>query len=221
MEINYKLIYMEVKIIHSNKKEDRDFINNNQSLKLSFENIYNKWIPEMIKQFGKIRIRLPNLIEKYKSTLRNIDGKYYSDKSILMTSEDIFNTYYIFSVVILDNVIVAFGVGEIWSDCFYIKLVRSEIKGGCTKIIHNLINLWWDKEKLKFIPTESNNNPFIKLHVLEDNEPAKGCYKKFGFKMNGESLRNEKVMILTKESYIEHYLLPHYTNKLEARQNKY
>ena len=86
---------MEVKIIHSNKKEDRDFINNNQSLKLSFENIYNKWIPEMIKQFGKIRIRLPNLIEKYKSTLRNIDGKYYSDKSILMTSEDIFNTYYI------------------------------------------------------------------------------------------------------------------------------
>ena len=34
-------------------------------------------------------------------------------------------------------------------------------------------------------------------------------------------LRNEKVMILTKESYIEHYLLPHYTNKLEARQNKY
>jgi hypothetical protein len=51
--------------------------------------------------------------------------------------------------------------------------------------------------------------------VLINNLSAVGCYKKFGFKLTDEILNDEKVMILTKESYAENYLLPLYENKLK------
>jgi len=222
IEINYKLIYMEVKIIHSNKKEDRDFINNNQSLKLSFESIYNKWIPEMIKQFGKIRIRLPNLIEKYKSQLELIDGKYFSKLPIDYTFNDIIEKQkndrnYNISLLILNNEIVATATGSLWPDCYYISLVRSNYKGGCTSVISKLLDSWWDNKNLKFSSFNSINDPPVKLHVLPDNLPAIGCYKKFGFVMTEESLKGEYLMILTKESYAKNYLIPLLENKLKNK----
>jgi hypothetical protein len=213
------LVESENKIIYSNKQEETDFINNNQIRKDSFEKIYNKWIEYSISRYGKIRIRLPNLIEKYKDSLDNIDGKYFSKKPIFYTSNDIFELFKNekFSILLNNNEVVAIAAGIIWPDCFYISKVRSNIKGGCSSIISKLLESWWDKDKLQFSAVELNKDPPVKLHVLEDNLPAVGCYKKFGFKMTDEILNGEKVMILTKESYAENYLLPLYENKLTKK----
>ena len=213
---------MEVKILNSNSQEDQDYINNNSSRKQSFEDIYNEWNKYIIEKGGKIRVRLPNIIndEKYKKTLENIDGKYYSSSVIFYKSNDIFELFRDtkISIMIVNNKIEAFTVGYVWPDCFYISNVRSNIKGGCTNIISKLIDSWWDKENLKFFPTDSNNDPPIKLHVQEKNLAAVGCYKKFGFKMTDEVLKGDTVMILTKEDYAEKFLLPLYKNKLEAKK---
>ena len=72
-------------------------------------------------------------------------------------------------------------------------------------------------KQIQFLPVELNKDPLVKVHVLEDNLPAVGCYKKFGFKMTDEILNGERVMILTKESYAENYLLPLYENKLAKK----
>ena len=69
---------MEVKIIQSNIQDDQDFINNNPIYKKNLEDLYNEWNIELIEKNKKMRIRLPNLIEKYKDILENIDGKYFS-----------------------------------------------------------------------------------------------------------------------------------------------
>jgi hypothetical protein len=211
------LLQSIVKIIYSNKQEDIDFINKNIIRKKSFEKIYNEWNEYSINKYGKIRIRLPNLIEQYKDILENINGKYYSKKAIFYTSNDIFEQFKNdkLSILLNNNEVVAISAGIIWPDCYYISHVRSNIKGGCTKIISKLIESWWDKDKLKFFSTELNKDPYVKLHVLEDNLSAIGCYQKFGFKLTDEDLRGEKVMILTKESYAENYLLPLYENKLK------
>ena len=158
----------------------------------------------MIESGQKIRVRSPNLIEKYKNQLENIKGKYYSSTMIYNTSSEIFEKFNNskFSILILDNEIKAIAIGSIWPDCLYISHVRSNIKGGCTKVIDKLLNSWWNNDKLQFIPSESNNDPFIMLHVLPNNKSAKGCYKKFGFGLTDEIFRGEEVMILTKESYV-------------------
>ena len=195
----------QVKIIQSNNQKDIDFIlKGDYKLKESFENIYNEWNKYMIESGQKIRVRSPNLIEKYKNQLENIKGKYYSSTMIYNTSSEIFEKFNNskFSILILDNEIKAIAIGSIWPDCLYISHVRSNIKGGCTKVIDKLLNSWWNNDKLKFIPSESNNDPFIMLHVLPNNKSAKGCYKKFGFGLTDEIFRGEEVMILTKESYV-------------------
>jgi cytidine deaminase len=211
---------MEVKIIQSNIQDDQDFINNNPILKKNLEVLYNEWNIELIEKNKKMRIRLPNLIEKYKDTLENIDGKYFSSSLILYTSYDIFKQFKDakITIMIINGKIEAFAVGHVWPDCFYISHVRSKIKGGCTNIISKLIDSWWDKQKLKFLPTELDNDPPIKLHVIEKNLSAIGCYKKFGFKISDEILNGETVMILTKDAYAEKYLLPLYESKLEAKK---
>jgi cytidine deaminase len=213
---------MEVKILNSNSQEDQNFINNDPVRKQSFEDIYNEWNKYIIEKGGKIRVRLPNIIndEKYKKILENIDGKYFSSSVIFYKSNDIFELFRDtkISIMIVDNKIEAFTVGYTWPDCFYISNVRSNIKGGCTNIISKLIDSWWDKKNLKFLPTDSNNDPPIKLHVQEKNLAAVGCYKKFGFKMTDEVLKGETVMILTKEAYAEKYLLPKIEQKLDAKK---
>jgi len=211
---------MEVKILNSNSNEDKDFINNDLIRKKSFEDIYNEWNKYIIKNGKKIRVRLPNLIQKYKKTLENIDGKYFSSSLILYTSYDIFEDFKDskISVMIIDNKIEAFAIGFTWPDCFYISRVRSNIKGGCTNIISKLIDSWWDKQNLKFFSTELNNDSCIKLHVQDNNLSAIGCYKKFGFKMTDEILNGETIMILTKEAYVEKYLLPKTEQKLEIKK---
>ena len=207
---------MELKILNSNNQDDKDFINNNPMLKKSFEYFYNEWNIELLEKNKRIRIRLPNLIEKYRNTLENIDGKYFSSSLILYSSDDIFKVFKNtkISIMLVNNKIEAFAVGHVWPDCFYISHVRSNIKGGCTNIISKLINSYWDKQNLKFLPTELNNDPPIKLHVDEKNLSAVGCYTKFGFKMTDEILNGETIMILTKEAYGEKYLLPLYKQKL-------
>ena len=122
-----------------------------------------------------------------------------------------------FSILLNNNEIVAIAAGIMWPDSFYISHVRSNIKGGCSSIISKLLDSWWDKDKLQFSAIELNKDPPVKLHVLEDNLSAVGCYKKFGFKLTDEILKDEKVMILTKESYAENYLLPLYENKLTKK----
>lgn len=213
---------MEIKILYSSNQEDQDFINNNSIRKQSFEDLYNEWNIELIEKNKKMRIRLPNLIEKYKDVLENIDGKYFSSSLILYTSYDIFKVFKDakISIMIVNNKIEAFTVGHVWPDCFYISHVRSKIKGGCTNIVSKLIESWWDKQNLKFFPTELDNNPSIKLHVQEANLSAVGCYTKFGFKMTNEILNGETVMILTKEAYVEKYLLPQTIKTLQNRLNK-
>jgi hypothetical protein len=210
----------QVKIINSNNQKDIDFIlKGDYKLKESFENINNEWNKYMIESGQKIRVRSPNLIEKYNNQIELIDNKYFSSKMIYYTSSEIFEKFNNskFSILIIDNEIKALAIGSIWPDCLYISHVRSNIKGGCTKVIDKLINSWWDNDKLKFISYESNNDPFLMLHVLPHNESGIGCYKKFGFRLTDEILRGEQVMILTKEVYVEKYLLPLTEKKLNEK----
>ena len=54
------------------------------------------------------------------------------------------------------------------------------------------------------------------LYVFKNNDGAIGCYKKCGFEKIGETLWSHK-MIVTKERYIEKYLLPLTEKKLQER----
>ena len=201
----------EVKIINSNNQNDQDFINNNPKLKESFENIYDEWNEEHIRNNLKISIRSPKLIKKYKDQLELIDEEWkYS--YIRFTSEDLFEEYkdQIFSIRIVDNQVVAIAIG--WKvtrgNFFYISHVRGSKtnKGGCPKVIGKILDNWWNKEDLQFY-----NNYYVILIVLIDNKPAITCYKKFGFEFNHSTLdtkNNTKHMNLRKESYIKNFLLP-------------
>jgi len=210
------------KIIFLNNSEDIAFINNNNKLKESFEKLFYIWNEYALKKEGRIRVRLPNLIEKYKSQLELIDGKYFSKLPIFYTFNDIIEKQkndknYNISLLILNNEIVATATGSLWPDCYYISLVRSNYKGGCTSVISKLLDSWWDNKNLKFLSFNSINDPPVKLHVLPYNLPAVGCYKKFGFIMTEESLKGEYLMILTKESYAKNYLIPLLENKLKNK----
>lgn len=200
---------MVAKIIDTNNLEDRNFINNDPILKKSFENIYNEWNKFLVEKDGRMRIRLPNLIEKYKDNLQFLNNKYFSLIPIFYSSDDIFENFKDckISILIIDNKIEAFAVGITWPDCYYISHVRSNIKVGCSNVISKLIDSWWDKRKISFYSIDSIEYPLIKLHVDEKNLSAVGCYKKFGFKMTTEILKGDTVMELTKEAYVEKYLL--------------
>jgi hypothetical protein len=209
-------------IIQSFLSSDRNIINNNPIYKSSFENIYNQWNEYLIQTEGKIRIRLPSLIEKYKGTLEVIDAKYFSKTVIYFTSDEIFDIFNnnIFSVVIDDNnEIKAMAIGHTWPDCYYISHVRSNLPGGgCNKVISKLLDFYWDNNELEFTQINDIKNPLIKLHVRRDNIPAIKCYCKFGFDFTNEKMYNDDyLMILTKESYVKNYLLPLYNERLIQR----
>ena len=215
---------MDIKFIYCNKQEDKNFISNNDILKKNFEDLYNEWNEYGLKRYGRVRVRLPHLIEKYKAYLQNDNGKLFSTVPINYSIDDIFEIHKddMFVILIVDNQIVAtLTSSDIFPDSHYIKLVRSKYKGGCTILVSKLLNSWWDSKNLKFLPINSFYDPTVKLHVDPTNEPAIGCYKKFGFKMTDESWKGEYVMILTKESYAEKYLLPLYNKKLQGRLIKY
>jgi hypothetical protein len=199
----------ELKIIHSNKQEDRDFINNDQKKKDSFAEIYNEWNKKTIKDGKKIQVVSEKLIEKYRTQLEEENGYYFSSTLILYTSDDLFEEYKnkLFLVRILDNKIVAIAIG--WQlEYLFISHVRSSAPGGCTKVIDKLLNFWWNIQNLEFI-----NNYNIVLEVLIDNISAIKCYEKFGFinsHLKPESKLGEpesKYMVLTKKEYIQKYLL--------------
>lgn len=203
---------MKTIIINSNNIDERNSIINNPKYNSSFETLYFEWIKFMIETDKKIRIRLPDLIEQHKSTLENIDGKFYSTVPIQYSSQNIFDSHsnQRFSLLIDDDEnIKGMAIGSTWPDCYYISHVRSNIKGGCTQIINKLVRSYWDQDRQKFISFNSIENPIIKLHVLKDNIPAKKCYSKFGFIeiddqtiLTNKSLIGNITMILTNDAYI-------------------
>ena len=160
--------------------------------------------------------------------LKDTFEKHIRWKSSPMSSNRIFEKYKtdIFSFAILDNQgIVSMAMGTEYKDDLYISNVYSSVEriGGCTKVIGNLLNYWWDKEKLQF----KNNLP-VSLGVYDGNIAAIKCYEKYGFKkifraLVKDPLGNDLVrikMLLKKGSYAKNYLLPQYTQKLIERQKK-
>jgi len=210
----------QLKIIDSNIKEDRDFILNNPRLSKEFEENESFWNETMIKDgYPMNPIKSPHIIEKYKSKLKTDNGiSFYSPTLIKYTASEIFDEYKDtkFSLLITDDEIVGYAIGFISENNYKIKHVRSFIKGSCTKIIQNLINSYWDPKKLQFKSLETNDNPSMLLYVFKNNDGAIGCYKKCGFEKIGETLWSHK-MIVTKERYIEKYLLPLTEKKLQER----
>ena len=143
-------------------------------------------------------------------------------KRELLTSDQIFHKYNnnIFSLGILqEQGIVSIAMLTEYPDTFYISDTYSSIEniGGCTKVIANLLNFLWDKQKLQF-----KDNLNVQLAVAKINTYAIKCYTKFGFveKLNTKLNTNSQSMILTKESYAETYLLPQTEKKLQERLKK-
>jgi cytidine deaminase len=141
-------------------------------------------------------------------------------KRELLTSDQIFEKYNnnIFSLGILpEQGIVSIAMLTEYPDTFYISDTYSSVEniGGCTKVIANLLNFLWDKQKLQF-----KDNLNVQLGVAKINTYAIKCYTKFGFveKLNTKLNTNSQSMILTKEAYAEKYLLPLYENKLVAKK---
>ena len=170
----------EIKIIESIKQEDTDFIKDNIELRVSFEKIFNDWFKEEDQEINR----------------RNID--------------QLFTEFPIFSIMIINNKVQAFAIGRSYNEFtrMWISHVRSNMTGGCTKVINKLLDFWWDKEKLEF-----KNNFNISLDVLSDNNPAINCYKKFGFndmdkKYNFVVEKDKYLFDLSKKDYISKYLLP-------------
>jgi len=178
------------------------------------------WSEYEIKMGDGMVIRSNSAIEKYKSQLIFENGLYFSSKTIKLTPLEIFESHpnSKFSLMIVDNTLVGYAIGFIKENNYAIKHVRSIMKGACTKIIQNLIKSYWDTKNLKFFPFETNDDPIIQLYVLKINDGAIGCYKKCGFQQVDSPSINQK-MILTKETYVEKYLLPIYENKLNKRMN--
>jgi ribosomal protein S18 acetylase RimI-like enzyme len=222
--INIQNSKQELIILDADKKEDQDFIINNPKLSKEFEEMEYFWSEYEVKMGDGMVIRSNSAIEKYKSQLKLSDnGKYYfASKPIKLTSFEIFESYKgcKFSIMIVDNTLVGYAIGfKIISENNYaIKHVRSIMKGACTKIVQNLVNSYWDTKNLQFFTFETNNDPLIQLYVLKINDGAIGCYKKCGFQLVDSPTINQK-MILTKETYVEKYLLPIYENKLNKRMN--
>jgi hypothetical protein len=118
------------------------------------------------------------------------------------------------------------GIGRELEKKLYISDVYSRVskKGGCTYVIKNLLNYWWDKQKLQF-----KNDSTVNLGIKENNIAAIKCYSKFGFiiipnkfsiikDVNGKEITRQ-YMILTKEAYVEKYLLPKYNEILGGKIN--
>ena len=86
--------------------------------------------------------------------------------------------------------------------------------GGCKNVVGKIFDHYWDKEKLQFI-----NNLSFSFHVVRDNISAIKCYTKFGFveKFDPKAFNNFQPMILTKEAYVEKYLLPQTEINLQNR----
>ena len=116
--------------------------------------------------------------------------------------------------------------GEETKECLYITNVfTSEShrgKGGCKAVIKSLLIHWYTYTSNGFI-----NDLSVMLSVTYDNISAINCYKYFGFTdiPNSKTIATTAIgeeetrikMILTKEAYIEKYLLPLYENKLKEK----
>jgi hypothetical protein len=128
----------------------------------------------------------------------------------------------IFSFAILPSQgIVSGAILTQYPDTLYISDVYSLVEniGGCTKVIENLLNFLWDKQKLQF-----KDNLNVTLGVAKINKYAIKCYTKFGFveKFDPKAFNNFQPMILTKEAYVEKYLLPQTEINLQNRlKHKY
>jgi ribosomal protein S18 acetylase RimI-like enzyme/cytidine deaminase len=215
----------ELIILDSNKEEDRNFIINNHKLSKEFEEMEYFWSEYEVNMSNGdgMLIISPSAIKKYKSQLLLADnGNYYSLKTIKLTALEIFESHpnSKFSIMIIDNILVGCAIGfkKISENNYAIKHVRSIMKGACTKIVQNLVNSYWDTKKLQFIPFDTNNDPSFQLYVLKINDGAIGCYKKCGFEKVDSPTINMK-MILTKEKYIEKYILPKTEQKLETKKS--
>jgi predicted GNAT family acetyltransferase len=183
---------METKILNFNNQEDIDYIHNNSIFKKDFENLCNRYSSDSMDIF----IKRP----KY------ING--------------------IFAIAILDNHIISMAKGEERKEYLYITNVfTSELhrsKGGCKAVIKSMLRNWYSYTSNGFI-----NDLSVMLSVTFDNMSAINCYKYFGFTdvINSETIvknffgKEERFfkMILTKEAYIEKYLLPLYENKLKEK----
>jgi len=183
---------METKILNFNNQEDIDYISKNSIFKKDFENLANRYSSDSMDIF----IKRP---------------KYLNG---------------IFAIAILDNHIISMAKGEETKECLYITNVfTSELnrgKGGCKAVIKSLLKHWYNYLTDGFI----NDLPVI-LGVTYDNMPAINCYKYFGFNdiPNSKTIATTAIgeevtrikMILTKEAYIEKYLLPLYENKLKEK----
>ena len=215
----------ELIILDSDKKEDQDMIINNSKLSQEFEEMEYFWSEYEVNISNGMVINSPSAIQKYKSQLiLSENGKwYFSSKAIKLTALEIFESHKDskFSLMIVDNTLVGYAIGfkKISENNYAIKHVRSIMKGACTKIVQNLVNSYWDSKKLQFYPFESNNDPLIQLYVLKINDGAIGCYKKCGFQSVDSPTINMK-MILTKEKYVEKYLLPQTEKILQNRLKK-
>ena len=138
----------ELKIIDSDKVEDRNFIINNSKLSKEFEDMEFFWTQYEFKMADHILVRSKTLIEKYKSELKVLGTNYFSTKLIRLTASEIFEEYSgdKFSIMIVDDTLVGYTIGFIKQNNYMVKHVRSIMKGVCTKIIQNLVNYYWDPE---------------------------------------------------------------------------
>jgi ribosomal protein S18 acetylase RimI-like enzyme len=225
--INIQNSKQELMILDSNKEEDRNIIINNSKLSDEFEEMEYFWSEYEVKMSNKMSVISPSAIEKYKSQLIFENGLYFSSKTIKLTPLEIFESHpnSKFSLMIADNILVGYAIGFIKTseNNYAIKHVRSIMKGACTKTIQNLVNSYWDTKNLQFYPFENNDDPSFQLYVLKINDGAIGCYKKCGFQSIDSPTINMK-MILTKEVYIEKYILPKtekiLQNRLKAKQKQ-
>jgi len=165
----------QIKLLYFTKQEDINFILYNKELKDSFEEIYNEWYKDNPSEIKNAN----EIIQSYK--------------------------YNIFSTLIINNKIVAFAIGWKNETYYLISHVRSNFKGGCTKVIDKLINSLWDNKNYDFF----NKIP-IALEVKKNNMQAIGCYIKFGFEDVENYVSKDpttKWMILIKEKYMKKFLL--------------
>jgi len=165
----------QVKLLYFTKQEDINFILDNGELKDSFEEIYNEWFTDNLSE-------IKNANEIF---------QFYKDN--------------IFSILIVNNKIVSFAIGWKYETFYLISHVRSNFKGGCTKVIDKLINSLWDEKNYDFY----NKIPIV-LEVKKNNMQAIGCYIKFGFEDVENYVSKDpttKWMILIKEKYMKKFLL--------------
>jgi cytidine deaminase len=185
---------METKILDFSKQEDRDFIlKSNSSYKKEFEDLCN-W---------------PNRSETADQLFENFKTRT-------------------FVLGILDNHLVSMAVG--WakkdyltiSDVFTLPDYRG--KGLCKAVIGTLLRSFFTYIN----GGQFKNNLSFEFGVTHDNIAAIKCYEYFGFTIVPDSYTYAKTslgeevkrikMILTKEAYVEKYLLPKIEQKLESKK---